>query len=156
MEERDRLRVAKEWTGPSPKRFSGWEPRQFHDFYDENGERCPMAQAWTVVVTTEPEWDARTAGLAEGLAQYDQDCCPGCGLHKAILDDPDRHRFEFDETLCSVCAASAVKQRLLDEADQDWDKKHENVRAGRQRPYDGRHVRLRQLSPLEVLTQQAR
>lgn len=115
-----------------------------------------MAQAWTVVVTTEAEWDARTAGQVEALAQHDEDCCPGCGLHRSVLDDPDRNRFEFDESTCEVCAAQALKQRLLAEVDEDWERQHKDAKPRQRRPSDGRHVRLRQLSPLELLAREAR
>lgn len=110
----------------------------------------------SVTRQVEPEWDSYYFGLVLGLDRYDNDCCPGCGLHKDIVADPDRNRFEFDESHCSVCAAQALKQRLLAETDEDWDTKHKDAPARRTRPSDGRHVRLRQLSPLEVLQRETK
>ena len=107
-----------------------------------------MADAWTSVVETEPEWDDNTRGLVEGLALYDLHV-HRCGLHSSILEDPETYRFTFEVDDCAVCAAMAAKHRVLADEDAAWLKAHPEAKPKDRRPADGRSVRLRPMTPNE-------
>lgn len=156
-DERQRLEVALDRARVSPKRFNGWEPSWETVYeYDDAGRLVR-----SVTRQIEPEWDDDTRGLVEGLARYDADCCPGCGMHKSILDDFENHHFTFEERFCPACIDQATYGRVLAERDEEatpkdkqgapaWD----GPRA--RRPDDGRHVFVRQLTAAEVEERQQR
>ncbi len=102
----------------------------------------------------EPEWDAESRALAEALAAYDADCCPGCGLHKSLFDDPEANQFAIDDRTCTVCAGLARHARKASVAEEVW--RHANKppdpdappaahlkAAGLPRPGDGVHTYLK-------------
>lgn len=103
----------------------------------------------------EAEWDDETRGLVEGLDQYESDLCPGCGMHKSIIDDFGNHHFTFEERFCPACAAQSSYGRVLADRDEKATPKdgHGNAtwKSPRdERPDDGRHVYVRELSAAEV------
>jgi hypothetical protein len=73
------------------------------------------AQAWEVVVETEPEWDEATRDLV--VALDDVDLCSVCGGPAYLCQDPER---EFDWTIdeptrCHRTTAIRKAQAALDE-----------------------------------------
>lgn len=96
----------------------------------------------------EPEWDDHTRGLAEGLTQYDHECCPDCRLHESVLNDPERNAFTFDESFCKVCAAQVAYGRWL--AAMDAGEAEGKKPADFAKPGDGRHVRMRRMTADEI------
>lgn len=152
-DERTRLRVAQGWTGPSPKRFDGWEPEWETTYeYDEDDR---LVRSVTRMV--EPEWDDATRFRALGLRQYDDDCCPGCGLHQSILDDPDGNVFTFEERTCRVCAAQDVFGRVVADAHEKAKKQMgENPSPRAARPDDGHRIYIRRATRDEVAARRSR
>lgn len=114
-----------------------------------------MADAWTVVVTRDPEWDDTWRSKVEGIGQFDEDCCTGCGLHTSVTDDLDRHKLMYDDRVCPVCAARDLKNRILEAGDERFAEKHPDIAASKPQPADGRQVFLRQMTDAEVAKQQA-
>lgn len=98
----------------------------------------------------ESEFDDATRELMLGLAQYEAETCPGCNLHKSILDRPDAHRFTFEERVCNVCKAQDTYGRLVADRDEKARKRIENAPPSVPRPGDGRHIYLRPLTPEEI------
>lgn len=144
-DERTRLEVARDWHGPSPKRFQGWEPTWVTTYeYDDDGRLTR-----SVTKMAEPEWDDGTRTLVEGLGKYDRDCCPGCGLHASILADPETHRFTFEDDLCAVCKAKAAYGRVVAAKDEAAGKHLKGAPPLVPRPGDGRHIYLRPLTEAE-------
>lgn len=137
MEERERLRVARDWHGPSPKRLNGWEPTWVTEYEYDDADRLIRS----VTRMAEPEWDDATRHQAEGLALMERDSCPGCGLHSSILADPENHRFTFDARVCAVCKAQDTYGRVVAERDEKQSLK--DAPANVPRPGDGRHIYLR-------------
>lgn len=118
-------------------------------FYDDDGRLVR-----SVTRQTEPEWDDAARNLAEGLARYDAELCPGCGIHPVIHDDP-RNAFTFDARFCNVCASQDVYGRVIAEADDKATPKDSNgqpkqLPAKAPRPSDGRFVFMRRMSDDEV------
>lgn len=114
-----------------------------------------MADAWSSVVETEPEWDDTTRGLVEGLALYHEHV-HRCGFHQSILDDPETYRFTFATDECEMCAAFDVKRRVMAEEEAAWAKAHEGASPKDRRPGDGRTVVLRSLTPEEFAEAEAK
>lgn len=114
-----------------------------------------MGEAWSTVVTRESEWDDRTRSQVEGLRRYDDECCPGCGMHKSILDDFGNHHFVYDEQWCPACASQSRYGRVVADRDDKATPKDQNGQPAWEtprtpRPDDGRHTYLRRMSPEEV------
>lgn len=107
--------------------------------YDEQGRL-----ARSVTRQVESEWDETNRALAEGLAKHDREVhSDGCGLHPAILAEPDVYRFKYDDTEhCPACSSRARYLRIVAEQDQQWLEKHKDVAASAKRPSDGRRTRL--------------
>lgn len=111
---------------------------------------------------TEPEWDAGSRLIAEGLAEYDAGVCPDCGLHHSILDNPDEWPpIKLEDTVCQVGAAIARHTRALAERDRDWERRNPDPKpdqpldahlaaARRRRPADGRRTRMRFMGVDEI------
>jgi hypothetical protein len=138
-EERNRLKVARDWSGPSPKRFHGWEPTWVTEYeYDDTGR---MVRSVTRML--EPEWDDATRLSAEALAAVERDSCPGCNMHSSILADPERNKFTFAEQVCEVCKAQEVYGRVVAARDEADRKRFENAPPSVPRPGDGRHIYLK-------------
>lgn len=108
-----------------------------------------MADAWTSVVETEPEWDETTRTLVEGLDQYDRDV-HACGLHSSILADPENNKFRLEEDHCEMCASIARRGRVMAEADAAWEKTNPGAEPKVPRPKDGRSLVLRPMTPAEI------
>lgn len=98
----------------------------------------------------EPEWDAQSQQVAEGLSRYDDECCQGCGLHKSILDDPEHNAFTFEERICKVCAGQEVYGRTVAERDEKARQAAKDRHPHDPRPSDGRHIIMRRLSEEEI------
>lgn len=109
-----------------------------------------MADAWTSVVETEPEWDEHTRTMVEGLDQYEREV-HACGLHSSILNDPEHNRFLLEENHCDMCAAIARRGRVLAEKDSAWAKANPEAAAKEVRPADGRSLVLRPVTPAELV-----
>jgi len=128
--------------------------------YDSWGRPSHIIRA--VTRQTEPEWDAGSRLIAEGLAEYDAGVCPDCGLHHSILDNPDEWPpIKLEDTVCQVGAAIARHTRALAARDRDWETQHpEPARdqplkvhldaARRKHPGDGRRTRLRFMGADEI------
>lgn len=106
----------------------------------------------------EPEWDAESRALAEALAEYDRGCCPGCGVHRSLRDNPEDHVFAIDESDCTICAYVDRHARRTSARDQDWNQRNPSpeqtaglvahlTHAGKKRPGDGRHIHLKHMTP---------
>jgi hypothetical protein len=90
-----------------------------------------MAQAWTTVVTREPEWDDDSRDRVLSLAAHDGEMCPdGCGLpvHESTGPGP----FLIDKYVCNATKARERKKRL-DEEEATAQAKRE----GRDKPPEG-------------------
>lgn len=97
----------------------------------------------SVTRQVESEWDETQRALAEGLAQHGREVhSDGCGLHPAILDEPDLYRFTYSEDDCPACASRDIYMRTLAERDQKWLEQHKNLPIRVKRPSDGRRIRL--------------
>lgn len=111
---------------------------------------------------TEPEWDAGSRLIAEGLADYDAGVCPDCGLHHSILDNPDEWPpIKIEDKVCQVGAAIARHARELAARDHNWERQNPApdrdqplkvhlAAARRKQPADGRHTRLRFMGADEI------
>lgn len=103
----------------------------------------------------EPEYDELTRRQIEGLERHDAECCPGCGLHKSILDDFDNRHYTFEQRECPACAAQARYARVVVDQDDKATPKDKNGSPAwdsprTPRPDDGRHLHVRELTPAEV------
>lgn len=150
-QERRRLGVAQAWA-TSPKRFDGWSP-SFETVYEYDGDRLIRS----ITRQLEPEWDDLTRSRVEGLARFEDESCPGCGLHASILADPEHNHFTFEERLCKVCASTATYGRVLASRDELVRKSlGEDAPPTEPRPDDGRHLYLRPLTAAELAAKQAK
>lgn len=81
-----------------------------------------MGDAWSVIVTREPEWDDYTR--AEAIADLDVDSfrCKECGVEEAFVPIPqatrhwtwvDGRKFEVQQFRCLACAAIDTIKRDL-------------------------------------------
>lgn len=99
----------------------------------------------------ESEWDDTGRGLAEGLALHDRQVhSEGCGLHPAILAEPDLYRFTYEEDQCPACASAAVYGRSLADRDQKWQERYKDMPVKMTRPSDGRRVSLVAIDPTKA------
>jgi hypothetical protein len=98
----------------------------------------------------EPEWDDATRAQVEALALYEGDCCPGCGLHKSIHENPGAHRLTFGERMCGVCKAKAAYGRAVAHNDELAGKHLQKAPPLVPRPGDGRHIFLRPMTADEI------
>lgn len=104
----------------------------------------------SVTRQVESEWDDTERGLAEGLALHDRQVhSEGCGLHPAILAEPDLYRFTYEEDQCPACASAAVYARTLGERDQKWHEQHKEMPVRVVRPSDGRRISLVPVNPTD-------
>lgn len=92
------------------------------------------------------------------MAEYDRGCCPGCGVHRSIRDNPEEHVFGIDENDCAICAYVERHARRASVRDHDWEQrnpapeskaplKQQLAHASTKRPRDGRHVYLQHMTP---------
>ena len=99
----------------------------------------------------ESEWDDVSRAEAEGLARYHAEVhSDGCGLHPAILAEPDVYQFKYDEQHCPACAAKARTMRMVADQDSKTAEKFKEASASAKRPYDGRRLLLRAKTPEEI------
>ena len=144
----ERLRLARD-LGVSYKRLHGWEPQRIHRGYDRDGQRVALADAWEIVVETEPEWDDDQRAQARALVAYEAGICR-CGFHSSITADRSNF-FTFEDRRCSVCAQAEKYGRIQDSSDEAAVKAMgETPPPGIPRPTDGRQTFLRRMSPTEV------
>jgi hypothetical protein len=90
-----------------------------------------MAEAWTTVVTREPEWDDETRDRVLSLAAYEGTMCPdGCGL--TIEESMGPGPFLIDTFVCNATKARERKKR------EDEDEAHAKAkREGKDNPPPG-------------------
>lgn len=100
---------------------------------------------------TEPEWtEARRARL-KALEFHDAKCCPGCGLHESVLNNPSEHVFVFEDTYCDMCKAGAVHGRVKHAEHEEADKRlGEKPDPRTPRAGDGHHWHRRRATPDEI------
>lgn len=97
------------------------------------------------------------------MAAHDAECCPGCGLHKSLFDDPEANQFAIDDRTCPVCAGLARHARKANATEDAW--RHANPQpapeaplaahlkaAGMERPGDGVHTYLRRHNGAPTIT----
>lgn len=102
----------------------------------------------------ESEWDDTERGLAEGLALHDRQVhSEGCGLHPAILAEPDIYRFTYEEDHCPACASATLYGRVLGERDQKWAERYKDMPVKMTRPSDGRRISLVPVVPSDFTPQ---
>lgn len=152
-QEVERLRLARS-LGQSYKRLHGWEPRRTQRGYDREGQRVALADAWEIVVETEPEWDDEERGRMLSLGRYENGVHE-CGFHTSIANDPTIH-FTFEDDTCILCRGAAQYARIQEANDKQIRKSHgENPPPGTPDPADGRTTRARIMSPAEVEARRA-
>lgn len=80
-----------------------------------------MADAWSTVVTREPEYDEHTRAQLTALQLWDAQCCPVCGNHGSLVPQgstdrtaraPDGTRFEVLMYRCVACGIKDLASRL--------------------------------------------
>lgn len=94
-------------------------------------------------MTREAEWDDHTREQHLALLRYEQECCPGCGIHQSILDDPKHNVFTFEDRRCAVCAASDLYGRVTRARHEAADK---DLAARQPHAADGHHTLLRRVA----------
>lgn len=92
--------------------------------------------------------------MAEGLARYEVEVCPGCNIHPTVVDQLGT--LTFDDKLCKICKAQAGYGRVLHERDRAWDEAHKDAPAQKPRPSDGRYTRMRPATPEELAERETR
>jgi hypothetical protein len=105
----------------------------------------PIAEAWEVVVTREPEWDDHQRARMLALSLYEAGVHV-CGWHLSLTTDPEINFGIEDEPECQVCAATAQLGRITEHADESLRKRQRLAeRPDAPDPADGRRrvVRLR-------------
>lgn len=108
----------------------------------------PIAQAWEVVVTREPEWSDGDRNRLLELAHYETGICR-CGYHESLTGD-DSLTFMPSDRHCPVCAGQAQWNRKQEADDERAAKTAEKATPFAPRPTDGRFTYMRMLSPTEV------
>ncbi len=81
-----------------------------------------MSEAWSVVVTRDPEWVEPQRDLMVALAQLEQRTCRGCqsDLAKSLDVGAAAHGVNVDdESVCYVCSAKESHERQLHETHKD-------------------------------------
>lgn len=106
-------------------------------------------------MTREPEWDDQQRERMLQLAEYEAGVCPDCGTHHEMRD-PERHFYQMETPICSVCAGIERTQRMLTEQDDENGKRLRDQAVSEPRPSDGRKLNARLLSPFEVAQAKAR
>lgn len=87
-----------------------------------------MADAWSTVVTREPEWDDKGRARAFALEVWEAKKCPQCGNYDTLLELPRARRFvtwhnhggrvmDVRQYRCLACGA-------VDSVRRDWDKRN--------------------------------
>lgn len=88
-----------------------------------------MADAWSTVVTREPEFDDYTRSRILALGVYEAVRCPNCGNWDALVplktatrhvtwDEHDGRKVEVAQFRCVFCGAADLIRR-------DWNAQHE-------------------------------
>lgn len=99
----------------------------------------------------EPEWTEARRARVKALEYYDAQCCPGCGLHESVLNNPSEHVFVLEDDYCSFCRGSAVHHRVKHAEHEQADKRlGENPDPRAPRAGDGHHVTRRRATPDEI------
>lgn len=89
----------------------GAEPAEIHEYRDAEGNPCAMADAWTTVVTREPEWDDESRDLVLDLREHDRLIHPGCGNHMSLSMDKDVIRYVGHfKPVCEDCRAIEIER----------------------------------------------
>lgn len=110
----------------------------------------PLAEAFEVVVTVEPEWDDEQRERMLALALYERSLCD-CGWPRALCRDPATHFRIVNDDPCQIDAALAKYRRLLQQGDERL-RRNQNLaeKPGAPDPADGRrfHIELKPLNPI--------
>lgn len=87
-----------------------------------------MSQAWSTIVTREPEWDDLTRSRALSLVAYDSKCCPSCATYDSMVPIKDSARevtwpdgsvYTVKQLRCQACGASETVRRDFVEQHKD-------------------------------------
>lgn len=77
-----------------------------------------MAEAWTVEVTREPEWDDISRNEAEALYLYPGTLSPtGCG--HTLTEAQDQRPWNVKTFVCGACRQSAIADRHYADEHED-------------------------------------
>lgn len=96
-----------------------------------------MADAWSTVVTREPEWDDYTRSRVLALAAWEARRCSSCGNYESMVplkSDlrhvtwPDGQVFAVEQYRCLACGSADLIKR-------DWQTAHE-----KDKPTTGQHA----------------
>lgn len=103
-----------------------------------------MVDAWSTIVTREPEWDDYGRARAMALGESERLRCPTCQNYDALVPlksdlryvrwaEHGNRRVEVAQYRCIYCGASELVRR-------DWEARHEKDKPveGRAAPGDGR------------------
>lgn len=99
---------------------------------------CRQADAFTAVVTREPEWDDTSRGRALRLSEHEASICGcGCGQPLELARDPDQIFMVDDFTCFAERALEKVRSAKYDQAEREnWPKKWDAGKHFYVRPYD--------------------
>lgn len=101
-----------------------------------------MADAWSTIVTREPEYDDITRSRVLALAAWESKRCPKCHNYGSVVSLPttdaglvtwpDGSAFRIHQYKCQACGALAIFER-------HWAAEHENDKPfpGEAMPIDG-------------------
>lgn len=98
----------------------------------------------------EPEWNDHYRDLVEALDLHDRDCCPGCGMHPFILAHPELFHLTLEDQVCEMCKVKDRHNRIVEERDSAFLKKHKDAPPDMWRPNDGLHVVPRSLTAAQA------
>lgn len=95
------------------RRWNGWEPARATTYEHDDGGRLAAA-----LITTEPEWDEESRGLAVALGEYEAGLCPSCRHPLAETTDPahEERYVAGDAIRCHRCTASEQASRRYAES----------------------------------------
>lgn len=87
-----------------------------------------MADAWSTVVTKEPEYDDFTRSQVLAMLAWESYCCPKCGNYDSMrpagkagptVDGPHGETFEVQLHRCDSCGLEEMVRRQWHEAHKD-------------------------------------
>lgn len=105
------------------------------------------------VVEREPRLTDLDRHDLEALAMYEADLCV-CGSPITLGDQNRTH--SPDSRVCPTCAAAAVWNRVLGDQDEQWKKANKDAAPKVRRPWDGRHLTMRFLTPTQAAAERER
>jgi hypothetical protein len=87
-----------------------------------------MADAWSTVVTREPEWDDYGRAEIYALIAYESGQCPRCGNYDVLVpqpkatdrtaEAPDGRQFDAAAYRCVSCALKDLAERVWRQSNQ--------------------------------------